>query len=78
MSASQRRPTEDFKKEPDVPATDHDLKYIACAAIVPDCGFTATAATEEDLLKKVAAHDHGITEVTPELLTAVKAAIQNR
>jgi predicted small metal-binding protein len=80
MSASQRRPT-DFKKELDVPATDHDLKYIACAAIVPDCGFTATAATEEDLLKKVAAHaahDHGITEVTPELLTAVKAAIQNR
>jgi predicted small metal-binding protein len=70
-----------IRKEPDVPATDHDLKYIACAAIVPDCGFTATAATEEDLLKKVAAHaahDHGITEVTPELLTAVKAAIQNR
>ena len=62
-----------------MPATDHDLKYIACAAIVPDCGFTATAPTEEDLLKKVvahAAHDHGITEVTPELLTAVKAAIR--
>ena len=57
------------------------LKYIACAAIVPDCPFTATAATEEELLTKVAAHaahDHGITEVTPELAAKVKAAITSR
>jgi predicted small metal-binding protein len=56
-------------------------KYIACAAIVPDCPFEATATTEEDLLKMVAAHaahDHGIKEVTPELAAKVKAAIQNR
>jgi predicted small metal-binding protein len=56
-------------------------KYIACASVVPDCAFEATAATEEELLKMVAAHaahDHGITEVTPELVAKVKAAIQNR
>ena len=56
-------------------------KYIACAAIVPDCPFEATATTEEELLEMVAAHaahDHGITEVTPELVEQVKAAIQNR
>ena len=56
-------------------------KYIACAAIVPDCPFTATAATEEELLKAVAdhaAHDHGITEVSPELAAKVKAAIKSR
>ena len=56
-------------------------KYIACAAIVPDCSFTASAATEEELLKQViahAAHDHGITEVTPELAAKVKAAITSR
>ena len=56
-------------------------KYIACAAVVPDCPFEATASTEEELLKMVAAHaahDHGITEVTPELVAQVKAAIQNR
>jgi len=56
-------------------------KYIACAEIVPDCPFTATAATEEDLLKQVvahAAHDHGITEVTPELAAKVQAAIRSR
>ena len=81
MSASQRRPTEDFERSLTCLQPITTSKDIACAAIVPDCGFTATAPTEEDLLKKVAAHaahDHGITEVTPELLTAVKAAIQNR
>jgi predicted small metal-binding protein len=60
--------------------TEH-AKYIACAAIVPDCAFTASAATEEELLKKVvahASHDHGITEVTPELAAKVKAAIKSR
>jgi predicted small metal-binding protein len=58
-----------------------NAKYIACAAIVPDCAFTASAATEEELLKKVvahASHDHGITEVTPELAAKVKAAIKTR
>jgi len=56
-------------------------KYIACAALVPDCPFEATAPTEEELLKMVAAHaahTHGIKEVTPELAAKVKASIQNR
>ena len=55
--------------------------YIACASIVPDCPFTASAATEEELMKKVAAHaahDHKITEVSPELTAKVKAAIKSR
>ena len=54
-------------------------KYIACREIVPGCSFTASAPTEEELLKKVAAHaahDHGITEITPELAEKVKAAIK--
>ena len=56
-------------------------KYIACAEIVPECPFTASASSEEELLKKVvehAAHDHGITEVSPELAAKVKAAIKSR
>jgi predicted small metal-binding protein len=56
-----------------------EAKRIACAEIVPDCPFTASAGTEEELLQKVvahAAHDHGITEVTPELAAKVKAAIR--
>lgn len=62
------------------PETEN-AKHIACAAIVPDCPFTASAATEEELLNKVvahAAHDHGITEVTPELASKVRAAITSR
>jgi len=62
------------------PKIDNE-KYIACAAIVPDCPFTASAATEEDLVKQVAAHAahaHGIAEVTPELAAKVKAAIRSR
>ena len=62
------------------PGTNTD-KYIACASVVPDCPFEASATTEEELLKMVAAHAahaHGITEITPELAEKVKAAIQNR
>lgn len=62
------------------PETDK-AKHIACAEIVPDCPFTASASTEEELLKKVvahAAHDHGITEVTPELAAKVRSAIKSR
>jgi predicted small metal-binding protein len=58
-----------------------NAKYIACAEIVPDCPFTASAATDEELLKKVvahAAHDHGITEMTPELAARVRAVIRSR
>ena len=54
-------------------------KRIACGDIIPGCSFTATAATEEELMKKVAAHaehDHGVTEVTPELAAKVRAAIR--
>ena len=65
-----------------MPAPENEeAKYICCAEIVPDCPFTASAATEEELLKKVvahAAHDHGIAEVTPELAAQVKAAIKSR
>ena len=56
-------------------------KRIACGDVIPGCGFTADGATEEELLKKVvehAAHDHGVTEVTPELAAKVKAAIRTR
>jgi predicted small metal-binding protein len=57
-------------------------KYnIACAEIVPDCPFTASALSEEELLKLVAAHaahDHGITEVSPELAAKVKSAITSQ
>jgi predicted small metal-binding protein len=48
---------------------------------VPGCTFTASADTEEELVKKViahAAHDHGVTEITPELAAKVQAAIKSQ
>lgn len=62
--------------------SDHEhpktARRIACHDLVPGCGFTATAETEEELMKQVAAHAqhaHGIAKVTPELAAKVKAAI---
>jgi predicted small metal-binding protein len=55
-------------------------KCIACNDVVPGCTFTATAVSEEELLKKVVAHalqDHGVTDVTPELAAKVKSAMRD-
>lgn len=55
-------------------------KRIACNDVVPGCTFTATAVSEEELLKKVVAHalqDHGVTNVTPELAAKVKSAMRD-
>ena len=55
-------------------------KRIACADVVPGCTFTASADTEEALIEQVvahAAHDHGVTDVTPELAAKVQAAIKS-
>lgn len=56
-------------------------KQIACNDVVPGCAYTASAQTEEDLLKEAAEHArqaHGVKEVTPELAAKVKAAIRSR
>jgi predicted small metal-binding protein len=55
-------------------------KRIACNDVVPGCSFTAKAASENELMKKIAAHasrDHGITDVTPELAAKVRSAIRD-
>lgn len=54
-------------------------KRIACGDVMPGCTWTASAASEEELVEKVvahAAHDHGVAEVTPELAAKVKSAIK--
>ena len=63
-----------------MPAQNAMPKRIACGDVVPGCSFTASAATEEELLQKVVAHaaqHHGVTEVAPELEAKVKAAIKS-
>jgi predicted small metal-binding protein len=56
-------------------------KHIACGDVVPGCTFTASARTEDDLVKQVVAHAaaaHGVTDVTPDLAAKVKAAIRTK
>ena len=56
-------------------------KEIACHDVIPGCGFKADAATEEELLAKVTEHArvaHGVSEVTPELVTKVRGAIKEK
>jgi predicted small metal-binding protein len=46
---------------------------------MPGCAATFNAETEDELLAQVGPHAadaHGITEITPEVLEAVKAAIK--
>ena len=55
--------------------------HIACNDVIPGCGFTASADSEEALIDKVAthaAHDHGVPEVTPEMAAKFKAAISHQ
>lgn len=52
---------------------------IGCKDVGVDCGFTAEAATEEELLKKVAQHAkdaHGMTNIDAATLAKVKGAIK--
>ena len=54
-------------------------KHLEC--VIPDCGFTITAATEAEVLEQVglhAAHAHGVTESPAELAAQVKAAIKEQ
>jgi predicted small metal-binding protein len=56
-------------------------KILECAKIDPSsgCNYVVRAETEEEVLQKAAEHakEHGIREVTPELIERVKANIRN-
>ena len=55
------------------------MPSIECKDLGMDCGFKATAETEDELLKKVAEHAaevHGIKEISPDLMEKVKSIIK--
>ena len=55
-------------------------KVMKCRDAGVDCDFVAHGATEEDILEECAEHAktaHGMNEITPELLSKVKAAIHD-
>ncbi len=55
-------------------------KSFICTDIGIDCKWTATGQTNEEILKQVAEHakEHGVTEVTPELIEKVTNAIKDQ
>ncbi len=56
-------------------------KMLECAKVDPSsgCQHVVRGETEEEVLKQVAQHaqEHGIKQVTPELMERVKANIRN-
>ena len=54
-------------------------KKFQCSDVVPECSWSATADTEEELMKQIPEHakKHGFNEVTPELAEKVKSVIKD-
>lgn len=54
------------------------LKSFACGDVVPGCIRTFTGSDDVDILGQVAVHaaaDHGLAEVPPSVVDAVRARI---
>lgn len=55
------------------------MKKFACGDVVPGCQAHWVCSTEEEVLAQVAAHarhDHGLHEISDELVSAVRERIQ--
>jgi predicted small metal-binding protein len=55
------------------------VKQFACGDVVPSCGRTFTAPTDDDILTAVAGHardDHGLSDIPRRLVAQVRAAIR--
>jgi predicted small metal-binding protein len=54
------------------------MKQFACGDVVPGCDATFTCETDDEILALVGDHavsDHGITDISDELVTQVRARI---
>jgi predicted small metal-binding protein len=54
------------------------MKSFSCGAVVPGCTATFRGDTEGEILAQVAhhaRHDHGLTEISDELVAAVRANV---
>jgi predicted small metal-binding protein len=55
------------------------MKTFACGDVIPGCSASFSAPSEGGILAQVAGHaaaDHGVTDITPELIQAVRQAIR--
>jgi predicted small metal-binding protein len=54
------------------------MKNFACGDVIPGCSARFSAVDESGIFEQVAghaAHDHGVTDITPELAAALRARI---
>ncbi len=54
------------------------MKTFACGDVIPGCGAHFSAADEDGIFSQAAAHaaaEHGVTDLTPELIQAVRDRI---
>lgn len=52
---------------------------LACGDVVPGCATKFTADTEDEIMADAALHAseaHGMSEITPDVLEAVRSAIK--
>jgi predicted small metal-binding protein len=57
------------------------VKTLTCRDVGVDCDFVAEGRTEQEVMEKAALHaraDHGFTDIPPELVDKVKAAIHDK
>jgi predicted small metal-binding protein len=51
------------------------MKTFACGDVIPGCGAHFSASDDDGIFAQVA--DHGVTDITPELVQAVRDRIQS-
>ena len=54
------------------------MKRFACGDVVPNCESTWVCSTDDEILARVAQHakaDHGLEDLSPELVLAVRSLI---
>lgn len=54
------------------------MKSFWCGAVIPNCEATFEAATEDEILDRVAAHaadDHGLDDLSPTTVARVREVI---
>jgi len=60
------------------PDKESSMKTFACGDVIPGCSARFAAADEDGVFAQVAGHavvDHGVSDVTPELVQAVRDRI---
>lgn len=63
---------------PETKREENEMKQFACGTVVDGCDGVVTGETEDEVLAAAAKHAaevHGMSEVPPEVVGAIKAGI---